>query len=90
MRRHWDPARTAGVALAGVALLALAGLAAPLWAGGGTKVKEGDPAPDVALPATQAETALPGQKGAKTLHLSDLKGKKNVVLWFYPKALTGG
>ncbi|HEY1379319.1 MAG TPA: peroxiredoxin [Gemmataceae bacterium] len=52
--------------------------------------KEGSPAPDIALPATQIEKALPGKKGEKTLKLSDLKGKKNVVLFFYPKAMTKG
>ena len=53
-------------------------------------VKEGQPAPDVELPATQIEKVLPDKKDAKTLHLKDLQGKKNVVLYFYPKALTGG
>ena len=42
--------------------------------------KEGSPAPDINLPATQIEKALPDAKGAKTLKLSDLKGKKNVVM----------
>jgi peroxiredoxin Q/BCP len=50
----------------------------------------GKPAPDINLPATQIEKALPEAKGAKTLKLSDLKGKKNVVLYFYPKAMTSG
>jgi hypothetical protein len=57
---------------------------------GGVNVKEGDKAPDVELAATGIGTVLPDKKDAKTLKLSDLKGKKNVVLWFYPKALTGG
>jgi thioredoxin-dependent peroxiredoxin len=52
--------------------------------------KEGSAAPDVNLPATQIEKVLPDAKGAKTLKLSDLKGKKNVVLFFYPKAMTRG
>ena len=52
--------------------------------------KEGSAAPDVSLPATQIEKALPDKKGEKTLKLSDLKGKKNVVLFFYPKAMTRG
>jgi peroxiredoxin Q/BCP len=52
--------------------------------------KEGSPAPDINLPATQIEKALPDAKGSKTLKLSDLKGKKNVVLFFYPKAMTRG
>jgi hypothetical protein len=53
-------------------------------------VKEGQPAPDVDLPATQIAKVLPDKKDAKTLALKDLQGKKNVVLYFYPKALTGG
>lgn len=80
--------RTRGAALA----LALGGLAwlvasAPLR---GEPVKEGQPAPAVELPATFIESVLPDKKGAKSLNLADFKGKKNVVLWFYPKALTGG
>jgi hypothetical protein len=54
------------------------------------KVEEGKPAPDVQLPATNVGTVLPDKKNAKTLHLKDLQGKKNVVLYFFPKALTGG
>jgi peroxiredoxin Q/BCP len=53
-------------------------------------LKEGDPAPDIKLPATQVEKALPEMKGAKELSLKDLKGKKNVVLFFFPKAMTRG
>ncbi len=54
------------------------------------KVTEGKPAPEVKLPATQIEKVLPDKKDAKTLNLKDLRGKKNVVLYFFPKALTGG
>ena len=86
-------------------LFAAAGLAAWMavltWATGpasaadqedGTtlKVKEGQPAPDVELPATQVAKVLPDQKDATTLHLQDLQGKKNVVLYFFPKASTPG
>jgi hypothetical protein len=53
-------------------------------------VKEGSPAPTVELPATSIGTVLPDKKDAKTLSLKDLEGKKNVVLYFFPKALTGG
>ena len=77
-------------ALAGGSALLLAAVMGINAMAGGSAVKEGHPAPDVKLPATQAGLVLPGQKDAKTLHLSDLKGKKNVVLFFYPKALTGG
>ncbi|MBI1917298.1 MAG: hypothetical protein HYS12_21570 [Planctomycetes bacterium] len=52
-------------------------------------VKEGKAAPDVELPATSIDTVLPDKKEAKTLGLKELKGK-NVVLYFFPKALTGG
>jgi peroxiredoxin Q/BCP len=71
------PRRTTALA---VALFAAAATAAP--------PKEGSSAPDINLPATQAEKVLPDAKG--TLKLSDLKGKKNVVLYFYPKAMTSG
>ena len=54
------------------------------------KVKEGDKAPDIELPATQPGAALPALKDADKLRLSDLRGKKNVVMFFYPKAMTRG
>jgi hypothetical protein len=80
-----------------VALLAVA--ACMVWAVGASaadkkddtpKAEVGKPAPDIDLPATLIEKSLPDQKEAKTLHLKDLQGKKNVVLYFYPKAMTGG
>jgi hypothetical protein len=80
--------RLAAAALA-VAVGGLAWLAASAQLRG-EPVKEGQPAPAVELPATFIESVLPDKKGAKTLSLADFKGKKNVVLWFYPKALTGG
>lgn len=43
-------------------------------------LSEGTRAPDFTLPAT----------GGKTISLSDYKGKKNVVLYFYPKDDTPG
>lgn len=52
------------------------------------KVKEGDKFPDVPLTAAQIEKAT-GKKDAKTVSIGDLKGK-TVVLFFYPKANTGG
>jgi hypothetical protein len=54
--------------------------------------KEGDQVPDVELPATQIEKVLPGKKDAKTMSLKDFQGVKgkNVVLFFFPKAFTGG
>jgi peroxiredoxin Q/BCP len=54
------------------------------------KAEVGKPAPDISLPATQIDKVLPSKKDAKTLSLKDFKGKKNVVLYFYPKAMTGG
>jgi hypothetical protein len=69
---------------------ALVGLAAPAAARDeGAKVQEGRPAPAVELPATQVDKALPDKKGATTLNLKDLHGK-NVVLFFFPKAMTKG
>src|SRR5690242_15447828 len=55
-----------------------------------SKVQVGQPAPAIELPATQIEKILPDKKDAKTLSLKDLEGKKNVVLYFYPKAMTKG
>jgi hypothetical protein len=60
------------------ALAALIATAA--FAADATPPKEGSPAPDINLPATQIEKVLPDAKGAATLKLSDLKGKKNVVM----------
>ncbi|MFO0809115.1 MAG: peroxiredoxin [Gemmataceae bacterium] len=51
---------------------------------------EGTKAPDVELKAVQLEKALPDMKDAKTFKLADFKNKKNVVLFFYPKAMTSG
>jgi peroxiredoxin len=45
-----------------------------------THLKVGDTAPDFTLPST----------AGKPVKLSDFKGKKNVVLAFYPAAFTGG
>lgn len=47
---------------------------------GSTTLKVGDAAPDFTLPSTQG----------KPVTLSDYKGKKNVVLAFFPAAFTGG
>ena len=54
------------------------------------KVEEGKPAPAIDLPATQIDKVLPDKKDAKTLSLKDFEGKKNVVLFFFPKAMTKG
>lgn len=77
-------------------LAALAGLAAGVgWATGPARAADekmpavGQPAPDIDLPATQVGKVLPDKKDARTLDLKDLRGK-NVVLYFFPKALTRG
>src|SRR5436189_944867 len=49
-------------------------------------VKEGDKFPNVPLAAAQIDKV---KKDAKTISIADLKGK-NVVIFFYPKALTKG
>lgn len=65
-------------------LLSLAGiLGVTVMAMAADKAEEGKPAPLVEL------TAASKTKGAK-VNLGDFKGKKNVVLFFYPKAMTGG
>jgi peroxiredoxin Q/BCP len=48
--------------------------------GDALKLKVGDEAPAFSLPASTG----------KTVSLSDFKGKKKVVLAFFPKAFTGG
>lgn len=78
--------RTALPVAAAVVLLAAAGLAA---AADEKMPAVGEPAPDINLPATQVGKVLPDKKDAKTLDLKDLRGK-NVVLYFFPKALTRG
>ena len=45
-----------------------------------TKIRVGDRAPDFALPSASGETT----------RLADFRGKKNVVLFFYPKDETPG
>jgi hypothetical protein len=53
-------------------------------------VEVGKPAPAFDLPATQINKVLPDKKGAKTISLKDFENKKNVVLFFFPKAMTRG
>ena len=61
------------------ALLGLAAAGAGVSAAA-THLKVGDTAPDFSLPATTD----------KAERLADYRGKRNVVLAFYPKAFTGG
>ena len=64
-------------------LLAAAGTAAVMMAQTPppkTHLKAGDEAPDFTLPSTTG----------KPVKLSDFRGKKNVVLAFFPAAFTGG
>ncbi|MCH2570769.1 MAG: hypothetical protein MK103_05310 [Planctomycetes bacterium] len=51
------------------------------------KLKVGDAFPDVAVQVTDVKKILGKEK--KTIKISDLKGK-HVVVWFFPKAMTGG
>jgi len=50
------------------------------------KLEVGDPAPDFTLRATGDQAGKGGPQ--KDISLSDYKGKKNVVLVFYPAAFT--
>jgi len=64
-------------------------LSGPVLAEKGTNhVEVGQPAPDFALQAANIGKALPSHT-SDTLSLKDLKGK-NVVLYFFPKAMTPG
>jgi peroxiredoxin Q/BCP len=55
----------------------------------GGRPEVGKPAPAFDLPATQIGKVLPDKKDATKLSLKDLRGK-NVVLFFFPKAMTKG
>ncbi|MCS7167467.1 MAG: peroxiredoxin [Gemmatales bacterium] len=81
--------------LVSVGLLLAVGLAAVVMTfaelrGQPAEVAEGKPAPKVELPAVNVSTVLPDHKDGKTLALDTFRGKKNIVLFFYPKALTPG
>ena len=54
---------------------------------GEKKLKVGDKFPDVAVAVTDVKKVLGKEK--KNVKISDLKGK-TVVVWFFPKAMTGG
>ncbi|HLW68019.1 MAG TPA: hypothetical protein VKS79_22060 [Gemmataceae bacterium] len=80
MRCEW------GLLLLGAVLLLGA---APAF-GDTPEVKEGAKLPTIDLPAANVGAALPNQKDAKTLNLKEFQGKKNVVLFLFPKAMTRG
>jgi peroxiredoxin len=61
-----------------LALLALGCVAAAQ-----TQLKEGDPAPDFTITARM-------NTSGKDIKLSDFRGKKNVILAFFPAAFTTG
>jgi hypothetical protein len=73
--------------LLALAACALFGTANP--AGAQSPPKEGDMVPDVRLKATQVKKVLPDAKD-DTLSPADFKGKKKVVLFYFPKAGTPG
>jgi len=54
------------------------------------KVEEGKPMPEIKVPTVNIDKGFPALKDAKELDLpKDAKGK-NVVLFFFPKAMTRG
>ena len=61
-------------------LMAVGLAAVALGQSGKTQLKVGDEAPDFTLP----------DNTNKPVKLSDFRGKKNVVLAFFPGAFTGG
>ena len=64
----------------GLLLLAAAAAIAQTPASPSSTLKVGDMAPDFTLPSTQGTP----------VKLSDYRGKKNVLLAFFPAAFTGG
>jgi hypothetical protein len=72
-----------GLLLAGLALMMLGGAAAAQAPAGAPKLRVGDTAPDFKLQYFDGHDL-------KDVHLSDYRGKKNVVLAFYVFAFTGG
>ncbi len=77
--------------LAGLLGLAIPGVAQEKKRLG--KAEVGQPAPDFDLPAANIAKAFPDAKDKKTIALKDFRtgdNKKNVVLFFFPKAMTRG
>lgn len=74
-----------GAALVGTAMVFIA-----TATGRAQMPKEGDAAPDIEVPAAGIGKVLPGKKDGDKISLKDFQGKKNVVLFFFPKAMTKG
>jgi peroxiredoxin len=70
-----------------LSLACLALVAAPVLA---DMPREGEPVPNVEAPVANAGKVAPGKNDGDPLSLNDFKGKKNVVLFFFPKAMTRG
>ena len=79
-RVFWMPALVLAFLIGSMAVAQEPGSRPPLQAG--------QPAPDVELPGVGWEKVL--SRKAETVRLKDFVGKKNVVLFFYPKAMTPG
>jgi peroxiredoxin Q/BCP len=75
-----------------LAAVAVTGLFAATALAADAPPKEGDKAPDIKLPAVGLAKYLPGKKNGDMVSLKDFQGAngKNVVLFFYPKAMTRG
>lgn len=80
--------------LRALGLAGLLALAIPTFADEPTRMVEvGQPAPDFNLSATNISKAIPDAKDKKTIALKDFSTgskAKNVVLYFFPKAMTPG
>jgi peroxiredoxin Q/BCP len=70
-------------------LLCLVALSLTALAADPTPPKVGDKAPNFTLPTANVSKNVPGKKDGDKVSLEDLKGK-NVVLFFFPKAMTPG
>ena len=78
-----------GLLVVGALVLALA-VAAADDKKENAKVEEGKPMPEIKIAAVNIDKGFPGLKDAKELDLpKDAKGK-NLVLFFFPKAMTPG
>lgn len=83
MKTHLRKNFLRGLLLVGLALMTLAAAASAQAPAGAPKLRVGDTAPDFKLQYFDGHDL-------KDVHLSDYRGKKNVVLAFYVFAFTGG